>query len=494
LSKKTFYITTAIDYPNGTPHLGHALEKVVTDTYTRFERLLGHEAFFLTGTDENGQKLVKSAEALGKETLQFVDENVVHFKQLCEDLNAKYDDFIRTSELRHHKVAQDFWSLLEKKGFITFDKYAGNYCISCEAFYTDLLAPNGLCPEHGKKLERVEEEGYFLKTSQFQSWIIEHIKNNPSFVVPSAAKTEILSRLEAEPMKDLSISRPNKGWGITVPGNGEHVMYTWFDALINYYTATQNPSGREHLWPADVHVIGRDILWFHAVIWPIMLHSAGIALPQQIYVHGMILAEDGKKMSKSLGNGLEPKEVLSQVSCDSFRYYLLRAIPAGANGAFIFSDLLKRRQSELGNDYGNMLMRIVKLARKRIGDSVSCKGVTIAFDFQQTIADVTASMNAREHNRALDRIWLEVNRVNAYVNDQAPWAIKEDEVKFTSVIANALYGLDVVSQLLTAYIPEAATTALSSLGHVPGVLTLVPRDFVLSDPPVLFPRLEGPAS
>ncbi|NDG84261.1 MAG: methionine--tRNA ligase [Proteobacteria bacterium] len=490
MSKPKFSITTAIDYPNGSPHMGHAYEKIVTDSYARWYRLTGHEVYFLTGTDENGQNLVRSAESAGLSTQAFVDQNCELFKSLCAKLNISYNEFIRTTEPRHHEATHEIWRKLEAKGDIYFGEYEGLYCGNCEAYYTELQAPDGKCPAHYKPLDKVVEKGFFLKTSKYQNWIIEFIKSNADFVNPELSRKEILSRLESEPMRDLSITRQSKGWGIPVPGHPEYVIYTWFDALINYYTAS-NPKG---YWPNDVHVIGRDILWFHSVIWPIMLHAAGLPLPKQIYVHGMVLAADGRKMSKSLGNGVDPMDVVSKVTVDSMRYYILRAIPSNSNGAFVMEDLLKRHQSELGNDYGNLLMRVVKLARKRIGDSVPHEGFPIAFDFAPFIAEMKELMNKREHHRALDRLWIEVNRVNGYINDQAPWGLKDDQPesrkKFIEVIYNGLYGIDVVSQVLAAFLPETGEKALASIGMKPGMLELGARNYTLSDPPVLFPRLE----
>ena len=485
-----FSITTAIDYPNGSPHLGHAYEKIITDSYARWNRLLGNEVFFLTGSDENGQKLVKSAESTGLSTQAFVDQNVLVFKSLCTKLNISYDDFIRTSEPRHLEATHAIWKILEDQGDIYFSRYQGHYCLNCEAYYTDLQAPDKKCPEHHTPLDVVEEEGYFLKTSQHQAWIINHIKTNPSFVMPELSRKEILSRLESEPMKDLSITRPNKGWGIPVPGKPDFVIYTWFDALINYYTASKTKG----FWPNQVHVIGRDILWFHAVIWPIMLHAAKIPLPSQIYVHGMVLAADGKKMSKSLNNGVDPFWVIEQVPVDSFRYYLLRAIPANSNGAFVMEDLLKRHQSELGNDYGNLLMRVVKLSLKRISGEVAPHDIKISFQFDSFIQEMKDLMEKREHHRALERLWQEVNAINLYINDQKPWSVKEDETKFREIIYNGLYGIDVISQLLSAFLPETGAKALASLGRSPGVLNITPRAYHLVEPPVLFPRIEPAAT
>ncbi len=489
MGKTKFSITTAIDYPNGAPHLGHAYEKIVTDSYARWYRLMGHEVYFLTGTDENGQNLLKSAESAGMTTQAFVDQNSNLFKDLCSRLNISYDEFIRTTEPRHHEATHAIWKKLEAKGDIYFGEYEGLYCNNCEAYYTELQAPDLKCPAHYKPLDRVVEKGFFLKTSQYQSWIIDFIKTNPDFVSPDLSRKEILSRLEGEPMRDLSITRPSKGWGIPVPGHPEYVIYTWFDALINYYTASA-PKG---FWPNSLHVVGRDILWFHAVIWPIMLHAADLPLPKQVYVHGMVLAADGRKMSKSLGNGVDPLDVLTQVPLDSFRYYILRAIPSHSNGAFVMEDLLKRHQSELGNDYGNLLMRVVKLARKRIGDSVPAEGMKVSFSFDSFIQEMKEWMNKREHHRALDRLWIEVNRVNGYINDQAPWSLKDDQPesrqKFIEVIYNGLYGIDIVSQVLGAFLPETGAKALGSIGQTLGELDLKPKNYTLSDPPVLFPRI-----
>ncbi|MCK6593958.1 MAG: class I tRNA ligase family protein, partial [Bacteriovoracaceae bacterium] len=258
---RKFYITTAIDYPNGSPHMGHALEKLIADTYSRWYSFLGYETYFLTGTDENGQKLIESAKKENKETMAFVDENVIKFKKLCGDLNVKYNDFIRTTEKRHHDVCSDIWKKLEAKGDIYAGKYSGQYCLACESFYTETQAPGNICPNHNKPLELKEEEGYFFKLSKYQEWIINHIKTHPDFIVPHSSFNEMLSRLEKDDLRDLAISRPNEGWGVPVPGDSKFVMYTWFDALINYYSALSIEERK--WWPANVHVIGKDIAWFH---------------------------------------------------------------------------------------------------------------------------------------------------------------------------------------------------------------------------------------
>lgn len=456
-----FYVTTAIDYPNGTPHMGHAYEKIVADAYARWNRLLKNETHYLTGTDENGQKLIESAQAAGKETAAFVDEQVLKFKELISKLEISNTDFIRTTEKRHADVCQNFWTRLQEKGQVYAGKYSGMYCMGCESFYTELQAPDGNCPEHHKPLQKKEEEGYFFKLSEYSDWIIDHLKANPTFVTPRGKYNEILSRLESEPLRDLAISRPNQGWGVEVPGDNNFVMYTWFDALINYYSAL-SPEQKE-FWPADMHVIGKDILWFHAVIWPCMLKALDIPLPKKVYVHGMILAEDGKKMSKSLGNGVDPMDMIAKYPVDSFRYYLLRSISALSDGAFSEKDLIQKHNSELGNDFGNLIMRVVKLSLKAIDPKISGAGVTQELNFDETYSKMKELMEACEHNKALDVLWESVNSINQYVNDKEPWKLKEDPAALTPVIYNCLYGIHATSSLLSAFLPETSKNALVPL-------------------------------
>jgi methionyl-tRNA synthetase len=490
---KCFYITTAIDYPNGSPHMGHAYEKVVTDAYARWYRLMGYDVHFLTGTDENGQKLVKVAAEKGIETKKFIDQQVVHFKKLCQDLQISFTDFIRTTEPRHHEAAIHFWSVLEKKGDIYFGHYSGHYCLACEAFYTQMQAPELKCPEHGTALEFVQEDGFFFKMSKYQQWVIDYIKNQPDFVIPSSPKKEILSRLEGEPLKDLSISRPNSGWGIPIPSRPDHVMYTWFDALINYYTAVQTPDLSRRFWPPDVHVIGKDIIWFHVVIWPIMLQAAGLPIPKQVYVHGMVLAEDGRKMSKSLGNGVDPYQIIGHYPIDAFRYYLLRAISSGQDGRFSLSELIAKNNSELANDYGNLLMRVTKLAAKKLGNTISPDGVTEENKLGNLGAKVHEHMEKREHNRALDVIWVAINQTNAYLNDSAPWKVPVEDPRLKTILYNGLHALHYFGTLLSPFLPETASKTLQFLGTknegLKG-LDFGKQTFQLSEPTALFPKIE----
>lgn len=499
MGEKTFYVTTAIDYPNGSPHMGHAYEKIVADLYARWARFTGYRVHFLTGTDENGQKLVKAAEEAKQPTLTYVNEQVLHFQRLVQELQITHTDFIRTTEERHTKNCQALWQRLEAKGDIYFGEYEGTYCLQCEAFYTDLQAPDGVCPTHGQGLQIVKEKGFFFRLSKYaarvRAWILDH----PHFVCPESARTEMLQRIDKEPVRDLSVSRPNQGWGIAIPGHEDFVMYTWFDALLNYWTALQSDPEKQKFWPAQLHVIGKDITWFHTVIWPAMLMAAELPVPEQVYVHGMVLGEDGRKMSKALGNGVDPKAVIEKFPIESFRYYLLRAIPSGGDGAFVTTDLMKRHNSELANDLGNLVMRVVKMTLKRMGSEIVDPHTPRVFDTEAVAKRVSERMSAREHHRALDELWTFINQVNLFLNEKAPWKIPEGDPAFHAVVFESLRAIEAVAVLLEPFLPTISKKILGSLGAVTskGVVRIERafasvETFHLTEPEVLFPKLEMP--
>ncbi len=487
-----YYITTAIDYPNGTPHLGHAYEKVVTDFYARWHKLMGEEVYFLTGTDENGQKLMESAKAEGLSPQDFVNQQVQGFHKLCADLKLSHNDFIRTTQQRHIKVAQSFWKKLQEKELIYFDHYTGFYCLSCESFYTESQTKEEkLCPHHHTPLEKKDEAGYFFKLSSFQKWLLSHFKEVSDFVIPSSSRKEILSRLEKEPLRDLAISRPSQGWGIPVPGDEKFVMYTWFDALINYYSALEDQNLIEKFWPASVHVIGKDIVWFHSVIWPAMLKALELPLPEKIYVHGMVLAADGKKMSKSLGNGVNPQDIMSQYPLESFRFYLLKAISAHADGPFSEAELINTHNNELANDFGNLLMRVAKFALKKDLSPLAGSGSQNELPFADARMAIEKAVHGYEHHKAIELIWEQVRAGNQYINEKAPWKIKEDPQRLREVLYNALHLVHQVSFLLQAAMPEAMKKVFSYLG----VSDQDPKDsfgkvtYQLVEPEPLFPKI-----
>lgn len=492
--KEYFFITTAIDYPNGNPHMGHAYEKVVSDFYARYHRLKGKKVHFLTGTDENGQKLKFSAQECNEATQDFVDKNVAAFRALCDSLQISYDDFIRTTENRHREKVQQFWKRLQDKRLIYQSEYTDYYCQNCESFYTvTQLLEGNQCPEHFCELSKKTEQGYFFKLSHFHSWLTAMIEENPEFILPRGSRSEILSRLKNDDLRDLSISRPHEGWGIEVPGDDQYVIYTWFDALMNYYSAL----GSEHqdLWPATCHVIGRDITWFHGVIWPAILKALDLELPRHIYVHGMVLADDGRKMSKSLGNGIDPQEILKKYPGESFRFYLLKAIPSSSNGRFSEQALVDLHNNSLANDYGNLLMRTVKLALKRLGPQVVYKKeFTLAFDVKELFHEFEKYICRFEHDRGLQVLWQCLQNTNQYINQMAPWSFKEASIELEEILFNCLYALHVTTYFLSPAMPETSLKILDVLGYTldfDPVKNLEKVAYQLKNPEVPFVKIEN---
>ncbi len=474
--------------------MGHAYEKIVADCYARWHRFLGDETYFLTGTDENGQKLQESARSAGLETKDFVDRNVGFFKELCQDIDLSHDDFIRTTEDRHSNICRELWLKLEDQDNLYFGKYSGKYCLSCENFYTNLQAPDGKCPHHGIDLMFKEEDGFFFRLSQYQEWMLNHLKTNPDFIVPRNSYNEVRARLEKEELKDVAFSRPNEGWGIPVPGyEKKFVMYTWADALVNYYSAVKAEGLEEKFWPADVHVVGKDIVWFHCIIWPCMLQAAGIPLPKQVYVHGMILAEDGKKMSKSLDNVVDPRFMLEKYPLDTFRYYLLRGIPAQSDGAFSERELIDKHNNELGNDYGNLIMRVIKLSLKNLPPEIQGRGVKQSIDFSNTLEKMKEHMRKREHNKAMDVLWEAVNKANQYVNETEPWKFKKEPETLVFIIYNCCFAIHQLALLMGAFMPFSSAKTLESLN--PSTegwreLKFGETTYHLKTPEPLYPKIE----
>ena len=490
-----FYITTAIDYPNGKPHLGHTYEKIVTDTYARWARFLGKKTHFLTGTDENGQKLQISAESAGESNVyEFVEKNANIFKSLCSDLKITNDDFIRTTEDRHIKVAQNLWKKLEDNGDIYRGTYEGEYCTDCEQFYPENQIVDGNCPSHGKPLVHVKEEGFKFKLSKYHDWIQSYIEENKSFVFPKSAREEMLGRLRVEPLRDLSFSRKASGWGIPVPSDENHVIYTWGDALINYYTPVMNGDYKEDTWPADVHVIGKDISWFHIIIWPCMLKALGLEIPRQIHVHGMVLDEKGRKMSKSVGNVIDPYDIINNFPNDTIRYYLLRNVPSGSDGRASIDGFKKRHNNELANELGNLVNRAIKLSLKKISPDIKADNHVLEFNIADLIVDDMRSlMSENLHHKALDKYWEGVSRLNTFLNDKEPWKIKDDPELFGNIMYTCLHGVYVLGVMGTAFMPEASRKIQEYLGleiadHLPEHFPK--KDFSLSDPKALFMRMD----
>ncbi|MEK7077828.1 MAG: methionine--tRNA ligase [Patescibacteria group bacterium] len=455
-----FYITTAIDYVNAPPHIGHALEKIQADVLARYHRAKGDEVFFLTGADEHGLKNLRAAQAAGQEVQHFVDENSTHFKNLKKTLNLSWDDFIRTSDqTRHWPGAQKLWLKLLAAGDLYKKKYQGLYCVGCESFKTERDLVDGKCPNHNQKPEAVEQENWFFKLSKYADKIESKIKSGELKIIPESRRNEILAFIRSG-LDDVSFSRPKKDlpWGVPVPNDPDQMMYVWCDALSNYLTAIGYGSEAtifEKLWPADFHVIGKDILRFHAAIWPGMLLSAGLALPKSIFVHGFITVE-GQKMSKSVGNIVDPAALVKKYGVDPVRYYLLKEIPSGDDGDFSLKKFEDRYTGDLANGLGNLVARVVTL-----GEKIS----PVSFDFADDVDLETKKIcndvyreyelsfgNIRLHD-ALAGVWSLISFADKYINEKRPWEVK-DNLAFRKILINAGYLVGVVLNLVEPFLPE----------------------------------------
>ncbi|MEK9174828.1 MAG: methionine--tRNA ligase [Patescibacteria group bacterium] len=461
-----FYITTAIDYVNAKPHIGHALEKVEADVLARYHRVKGDEVFFLTGTDEHGLKIFRAAEVAGKDTQSFVNENAESFRRLKKLLNLSWDDFIRTSDqTRHWPGAQKFWNKLLTAGDLYKKKYQGLYCVGCESFKTEKDLMEGRCPEHQKEPEKLEQENWFFQLSKYQKEIESRIKNDELRIIPESRKNEILSFIESG-LEDVSFSRPKKdlSWGIPVPNDPNQTIYVWCDALTNYITALgyneatsdkQQVTRFQKFWPADLHVIGKDISRFHAVIWPGMLLATGLALPRSIFAHGFVSVE-GRKMSKSSGNIVDPVPLVKKYGTDALRYYLLREISSYDDGDFSLRKFEDRYTGDLSNGLGNLVARTVAL-----GEKISPLMFDFAGDITAEVKEICGNVYEKYElalaeiklHEAVGAIWSLISFGDRYINENKPWELKDAE-QFRKVLANAGYLLGVVLNLAEPFLPE----------------------------------------
>lgn len=455
---KKFYITTAIDYPSGLPHMGHAYEKVCADVLARWHRLLGEKVFFQTGLDEHGLKIQRCADKANMDPQSYVDMMSDNFKRLCEVYNISYDNFIRTTDSKHVKFCQKQLSKIKKKGDIYKKDYEGLYCVECETFYTDKDLVDGKCPVHMKKCELVKEESYFFRMSKYQKRVEDYIKKG--YILPDERGKFLLSRLKKEGLKDLSISRTNFKWGIPLPFDKKHYAYVWYDALWNYVSGVEG----KKFWPADLHVIGHDILWHHSAIWLSMLFAAGVKPPKNVFVHGFINAEGGVKMSKSLGNVVNPMEIASRYTVDSIRYFLIREIPFGLDGAFSEKALIARHNNELANDLGNLLSRTLSMMEKYFEGVVPAKAKDDLSEYLD-VKSINAAMSRLEMHVALAEIWKFVNHANKYVNDNEPWTLASSNRKrLAEVMYNLAESLRVIAILLKPFMPATANEIALQLG------------------------------
>jgi methionyl-tRNA synthetase len=510
---RTFYVTTPIYYVNGAPHLGHAYTSTAADVLARFKRLDGYDVFFLTGTDEHGQKVEAAARAAGVPPQVFTDRVAADFQDMAKRMNISNDDFIRTTEPRHKRAAQAIWQKLVAAGAIYLDKYEGWYSVRDEAFYDEdetLVRGDGvrIAIASGAPVEWVVESSYFFKLSAFQDKLLAYYEAHPGFIAPNAKRNEILSFVKGG-LNDLSISRTSFSWGIPVPGDPAHVMYVWLDALVNYLTACGYPDEGDpkfKYWPANVHIVGKEIIRFHAVYWPAFLMAAGLPIPEKVYSHGWWTVE-GEKMSKSLGNFIDVRPLVDEFGLDPVRFFLLREVPFGGDGDFSRKALISRLNVELANDLGNLAQRTLSFIAKNAGGVVPARGPLHEADHDLlAIADalpdkVRTAIDRLVFNEALEDIWKLIRAANAYIDHQAPWALrKTDTVRMGTVLRVLVDAIRTVALLLQPFMPGSMAALLDQIGVAPDARQLaaletpLPDGAALPPPSGIFPRYIEPAA
>lgn len=435
----TFYLTTPIYYPSGNLHIGHAYTTVAGDAMARYKRMRGFDVMYLTGTDEHGQKIQKQANLENVTPKEYVDKIVSGIQELWKKLDISYDDFIRTTEDRHKDVVQKIFKQLVEQGDIYLDEYEGYYCTPCESFFTERQLENGNCPDCGRPVELVKEESYFFKMSKYVDRLLQYYEDNPDFIQPESRKNEMINNFIKPGLEDLAVSRTTFDWGIKVPGDPKHVIYVWIDALTNYITAlgyrSDDDSKYLKYWPADVHIVGKEIVRFHTIYWPIMLMALDLPLPKKVFAHGWLLMKDGK-MSKSKGNVVDPVMLIDRYGLDAVRYYLLREVPFGSDGVFTPEGFVERINYDLANDLGNLLNRTVAMINKYFdGEIPSYEGIVTPFDQDllnvniEVVQKYEEAMENMEFSVALASVWQLISRTNKYIDETEPWILARDEEK-----------------------------------------------------------------
>ncbi|MGG1572730.1 methionine--tRNA ligase [Fictibacillus sp. NRS-1165] len=512
MGEKTFYLTTPIYYPSGKLHIGHAYTTVAGDALARYKRLKGYEVMYLTGTDEHGQKIQQKAEETGVTPQHYVDEIVTGIKDLWQKLDISYDDFIRTTEDRHKESVEKIFKQLLDQGDIYLGEYEGWYCTPCESFFTETQLVDGKCPDCGREVKRVKEESYFFKMSKYADRLLQFYEENPEFIQPESRKNEMINNFIKPGLEDLAVSRTSFDWGVKVPGNPKHVIYVWIDALSNYITALGYGSGNDEkykkFWPANVHLVGKEIVRFHTIYWPIMLMALDLPLPKKVFAHGWLLMKDGK-MSKSKGNVVDPVTLIDRYGLDALRYYLLREVPFGSDGVFTPESFVDRVNHDLANDLGNLVNRTVAMINKYFDGAIPAyEGNVTDFDqslvdfVQTTVKKAEDSLENMEFSVALSSIWQLISRTNKYIDETQPWIMAKNEEEknaLGAVMYHLAESIRIVSVLIQPFLTNAPAKIWEQLGIQQGELTdwntvyefgKLPAGTKVQKGNPIFPRLE----